>query len=124
MADQPEGERRRHQRVDVDLFTTLGGTLADYAPVEIRITNLSAGGLGFESAKPFTLGELIEFDIPLRPPVPAKAFIGWVSASGPPFKHGATFREFHQLHKNRLIAFLLEEMRLKSVEPMPGDVVS
>lgn len=125
MASYQPDDRRRNQRVEVDLKTTLGGALADYQPVEIRIRDLSAGGIGFESDHKFFLGELIELDLPVPPaPVPAMAYIAWASESGPPFKYGAYLREFDELRRNRLLRFLLERMKEKGLEPLAGDVLT
>jgi hypothetical protein len=125
VAETPDNERRRNQRVEVDLTTTLGGTLADYKPIELRIRDLSAGGIGFESDQKLTLGEVIEFELPVPPaPVPTKAFISWASESGPPYKYGAYLREFDQLHRNRLLRFLLARMKEKGLEPLADDVVT
>ena len=61
MADQ----RRRNQRIEVDLSTELSRIEPEGPPAKMQLTDLSGGGVRFRTAAELGFGDGIEFDIPL-----------------------------------------------------------
>ena len=86
------GEQRKFQRVPQNLHSELDGGLGgERSARTIRITDLSAGGIGFESSIPLFVGEIVEFEIPLAHPIRATAQVIWSVTSTEPRKYGAIF---------------------------------
>ena len=115
-------EKRKFQRVPQDIATHLiGGAVPSGADTRIRIYELSAGGVSFESKVVIRVGDSVQFDIPLAVPVQATAKIVRSFRKGDTICHAGFFFGLRDTDQNVLNSYVTMQIQALGLKPLPED---
>ena len=83
--------------------------------MNLRLHNVSAGGLSFESPNPFSEGAVVTIKIPTRPVFQVHAVVQWCKALKECFELGVKFLDQGDAYRVRMVEQVcyIEEYRLK-----------
>ena len=115
-------DKRKYQRVPADLRTQLSAESNGDSKLEIRINDLSSGGIGFETGRELPKGQIVEFVIPLQLSVRVKARITRAKQSEDLFQHGADIVQVDPTHYDFFSSFILRQIRAYGLQPLAADI--
>ncbi len=116
-------EKRKNQRIPADIRTRLTKVSDENGPIEIRITDLSAGGAGFEAGRKLRPGERVQFDIPAGLLIRVTARITSSTRFKNVFRHGTDFIGMEPSHYQVLSSHILRRMNYFCLKPLKSDFI-
>ncbi|MFC1680063.1 PilZ domain-containing protein [Elusimicrobiota bacterium] len=116
-------EKRKNQRIPADLWTHLTRISEKDAPVDVYITDVSAGGAGFVTHDELKPGECVRINIPLGILISVKARVTCSIPADEMFRHGTDFVEMDPQHYQVLTSHVLRKIKDLGLKPLESDLV-
>ncbi len=113
-------ERRSSARVpESQTFGLAGGPLPPGAVATVKVVDLSASGIGFESNFPLPVGPSIELNLPAQ--VKARATIVRAQQQEGAVRYGGTLDGIEPEGRSVLRTYLNGKLQALGLEPLPQD---